>query len=780
MYGGIASSRCEGAVRARFVARRLVMLATDCGPGSGAPSVAHELRGQLAREDRLGAVRSGARRARRVTSTVSSPPSSRTVIGLAEPRAGRPPPRRRWRRSPRRASPPPRARRSAPAPSEPSTRMNETLVRFGNSSLCSISGPIAARSSSSSSSPDLDHALRVADRDVLEAPLAPARGRASRVPSRAAGGIVGGGQRGPAHRQRRRVAAPVIVGRISPALVRIENSSRVGPAARAQVEHRLAGAVARQLGLRAVRVEDPQLGDVARRRRPARAAGSPSEPTPKCGSQIRRTRSGVSSHGSVVALDDHVVVAERLPLLEPHRRSSACASARRACRTCEAETLPRKLAQLRVHELDLEPAEPARPDARLGDHLVADRLVVRARQAVRVEGGQPGGPQVDPAVDAMKTLVDQGLVSDELDHDVLVYGLGNLAAELAELGGQRDGIRALQRVAQGHEVEALEDRVQPLDQREVLASHRHSRRVGRRSARRRSPSPRSGAVDQLDARHLAHPGELAARVAPVGALHRLDVAGQELVEAERRARGARGARLGGRARLLGGAGGDHRVDPRVDPRRAARSRSIVRPTSSGRTAQLRRPELLAAAWRVDARALELESARAIRLRSFGWTARGDVGVELGVQRLAGRARRSRARPRRAPRPAPAAAGRGRRAPRAGRGRCRRRRSAGAPRPSSPSISACASSAKRPALNSSSPVDEADQPVLEPLPLVRRRGAAQDLEAPVDLDRVADDRHRVLAALAQRARRPRSRPPSCRPPVGPKIASTVHRAARPRG
>ena len=39
-------------------------------------------------------------------------------------------------------------------------------------------------------------------------------------------------------------------------------SASVHPAL-AQVEHRLAGAVARQLGLRAVGVEDPQLGDVA-------------------------------------------------------------------------------------------------------------------------------------------------------------------------------------------------------------------------------------------------------------------------------------------------------------------------------------------------------------------------------------------------------------------------------------------------------------------------------------------------------------------------------------
>ena len=42
----------------------------------------------------------------------------------------------------------------------------------------------------------------------------------------------------------------------------IEKLSCVGPAAAAQVQDRLARAVARQLGLGAVGVEDPQVGDV--------------------------------------------------------------------------------------------------------------------------------------------------------------------------------------------------------------------------------------------------------------------------------------------------------------------------------------------------------------------------------------------------------------------------------------------------------------------------------------------------------------------------------------
>ena len=59
------------------------------------------------------------------------------------------------------------------------------------------------------------------------------------------------------------VVGEVIVGRISPAAVWIENVSVVGPAAAAQVQDRLARAVARQLGLGAVGVEDPQPGDAA-------------------------------------------------------------------------------------------------------------------------------------------------------------------------------------------------------------------------------------------------------------------------------------------------------------------------------------------------------------------------------------------------------------------------------------------------------------------------------------------------------------------------------------
>ena len=92
---------------------------------------------------------------------------------------------------------------------------------------------------------------------------------------------------------------------------------RVGPALAAQVEDRLPRAVAGQLGLGAVGIEDPQ-----RRRRSAASDGRRQQQHAvraarrSAARRCRRTRSGVSSNGSVVALDDQVVVAERLPLLE--------------------------------------------------------------------------------------------------------------------------------------------------------------------------------------------------------------------------------------------------------------------------------------------------------------------------------------------------------------------------------------------------------------------------------------------------------------------------------
>ncbi len=101
--------------------------------------------------------------------------------------------------------------------------MNETFVRFGNSGLCSISGPIRPTSSSSISSPtSIAHwglpietcwkrhsrpaALRV------PAPSGPPEGKSGDVTEARPMSSVA-------------VSGPVMVGRIAPALVRIEKSS---------------------------------------------------------------------------------------------------------------------------------------------------------------------------------------------------------------------------------------------------------------------------------------------------------------------------------------------------------------------------------------------------------------------------------------------------------------------------------------------------------------------------------------------------------------------------
>ena len=135
-------------------------------------------------------------------------------------------------------------------------------MRLGNSSWPSISGPIAPRSSSSSSSRDDDRALRVADRDVLELPAAAAGLERPAAVLGARGEVLGGG-RGAAHVDR----AGQLAGDRRPDRPgdgRDRELVGVGPAVAAQVEDRLAGAVAGELGLGAVGVEDPQLGDELR------------------------------------------------------------------------------------------------------------------------------------------------------------------------------------------------------------------------------------------------------------------------------------------------------------------------------------------------------------------------------------------------------------------------------------------------------------------------------------------------------------------------------------
>ena len=70
---------------------------------------------------------------------------------------------------------------------------------------------------------DDDRALRVADRDVLELPLAPAGAQRAPAVLAAGGEVLGAVEARPISTEQ--VSSPVIVGRIGPATVRIANSS---------------------------------------------------------------------------------------------------------------------------------------------------------------------------------------------------------------------------------------------------------------------------------------------------------------------------------------------------------------------------------------------------------------------------------------------------------------------------------------------------------------------------------------------------------------------------
>ena len=93
----------------------------------------------------------------------------------------------------------------------------------------------------------------------------------------------------------------------------------------AQVEDRLARAVAAELGLRAVGVEDPQARDEA-----GLVGRAEDEHAVGADAGVAVAQRGARAPGSVAApelggLDDDVVVAERLPLLEAHRAAQPSA-----------------------------------------------------------------------------------------------------------------------------------------------------------------------------------------------------------------------------------------------------------------------------------------------------------------------------------------------------------------------------------------------------------------------------------------------------------------------
>ena len=276
-----------------------------------------------------------------------------------------------------------------------------------------------------------------------------------------------------------------------------------------------------------------------------------------------------------------------------------------------------------------------------------------------------------------------------------------------------------------------------------------------------------GAVDQGHALHSAHPGELAARVAAVGGLDRL-----HLVPRTARRRGPRAA-----ARSRARPGPSARPPPRPPPapRRRRPRRPSRRPARRcGRPAPRGPSSAPRARWDGASSVVQIGSAsrcgsmpartssvrRATRLRSAGSTAAARSGWKVRVQCL--RAPLGQIPLHRVPRLR------------------RHRRLHVQVRQRGPQVEARAAHHDRPAALGQQPVDlgvgqlgvaagaellggidEREQPVLEPAPLGFARRPAQDLQAPVELDRVAVDGDRVLPAPRAADGRARSRRWSCR-------------------
>ena len=134
-------------------------------------------------------------------------------------------------------------------------------------------------------------------------------------------------------------------------------------------------------------------------------------------------------------------------------------------------------------------------------------------------------------------------------------------------------------------------------------------------------APSAVAAGQVDAcaprGRLTQPGELALRVVARSPLHRLHVAAQELLEAERSARGARCACGVGPAHLLDGAGRHHRLHALADPR-VQRLALHHEPAQERRVAQPRGPELrVLPGGRGLSPISSSSSARSTRVRSPG-------------------------------------------------------------------------------------------------------------------------------------------------------------------
>src|SRR3954468_17333050 len=165
----------------------------------------------------------------------------------------------------------------------------------------------------------LDRALGVAGPDELELELALGGRQGAAAVLGPGGEVLGRLQAHPPHLDR----AGVVAGDAGPDLARDGAHGEavvLGPAVSAQVHDGLAYAVAGQLGLGAVRIEDAQLGYevvVCGLTQQQHAVGADARVRGAQDPYARRRE----LERKLPLLDDGVVVAERLPLLEAHGRA---------------------------------------------------------------------------------------------------------------------------------------------------------------------------------------------------------------------------------------------------------------------------------------------------------------------------------------------------------------------------------------------------------------------------------------------------------------------------
>jgi len=260
------------------------------------------------------------------------------------------------------------------------------------------------------------------------------------------------------------------------------------------------------------------------------------------------------------------------------------------------------------------------------------------------------------------------------------------------------------------------------------------------NAGRRFAVAKTGAVKSLNPLHTAHPGHLPPSVAPVKHLHPLQVTALELIEADRRPRGPGGAGRSGRGCFRGSAGVRHGLDPLRDP--LGEGRFVHgQPGQHGRVAELPGPEL-SPTERVGGRGVtgakqlgqSCDPLAVIRLHPLAMRVRqgrmkrfrplpGQIGLHLAADRR--RYCRAQLKPGKRCPQVQAGAADHQRVLTSLQDRINLRMHEGGITPRAELLVGG---------------DQAEQPVFEAVPLGLGRSAGEDLQAPVDLDRVAVHRH----------------------------------------